>query len=130
MERGDYKAIITLNSIFFIWMDTKHVFLASNYHKANEVILISYRLKNGQRVTMNCPQAVKDYNQFAYGVDRLNQRISCYSLDRKSKKNWLRIFIYFLNASVSASVICYNQLVQDKITYINYMVSVAKSLLW
>ena len=41
MQRGDCKSIITSNSIVFIWMDTKHVFLASNYHKDNEVVSIS-----------------------------------------------------------------------------------------
>jgi hypothetical protein len=109
-------------------MDTKQVFLASNYHKDNEVVPISRRLKNGQRITIACPKAVKDYNQFSHGIDRLNQRISCYSLDRKSKRYWLRIFIYFLNASISNSFICYNQLAQHKLTYLNYMVSVVKSL--
>jgi hypothetical protein len=128
MERGDYKSVIMSHSIVFVWMDTKHVFLASNYHKDNEVVLISRRLKNGQRITINCPKAVKDYNQFSHGVDRLNQRISCYNLDRKFKRNWLRIFIHFLKASISNSFICYNQLTEDKPAYLNYMVSVAKSL--
>jgi hypothetical protein len=102
--------------------------LASNYHKDNEVVPISRRLKNGQRITIDCPKAIKDYNQFSHGVARLNQRISCYNLDRKSKRNWLRMFIYFLNASIFNSFICYNQLAQDKSTYLNYMVSLAKSL--
>lgn len=56
------------------------------------------------------------YNQFAHGVDKLGQRISCYKLDRKSKRNWLRMFTYFLNASICNSFICYNQLAQDKLT--------------
>ncbi len=43
MEQGDYKSMIISNSIVFIWMDTKHVFLASNYHKDNEVAPISRR---------------------------------------------------------------------------------------
>ena len=38
------------------------------------------------------------------------------------------MFIYFLNASICNSFICYNQLAEDKLTYLNYMVSVAKSL--
>ena len=38
------------------------------------------------------------------------------------------MFIYFLNASICNSFICYNQLAQDKLSYLNYMVSVAKSL--
>ena len=109
-------------------MDSKQVFMASNYHKDNEVVPISRRLENGQRITIDCPEAVKDYNQFSHGVDRLSQRISCYNLDRKSKRNWLRMFIYFLNASIFNSFICYNQLAQDKLTYLNYMVSLAKSL--
>ena len=128
MQRDDCKSIITSNSIVFIWMDNKHVFLDSNYHKDNEVVSISRRLRNGQRTTIACLTAIKDYNQFLHGVDLFNQRISCYNLDRKSKRNWLRIFIYFLNASVFNSFICYNQLDQDKLTYLNYMVSVAKSL--
>lgn len=76
MERGDFKTIITSSSIIFIWMDTKHVFLAS-YHKDNEVVLTLRRMKSGRRVLINCPQTIKDYNQFSYGVDRLNHRISC-----------------------------------------------------
>jgi hypothetical protein len=119
MERGDYKSIITSNSIVFIWMDTKHAFLARNYHKDNEIVSISRQLTNGQRITINYPKAIKDYNQFVHGVDRLSQRISCYNVDRKSKRNWLRIFIYFLNASIFNSFICYNQLPQDKLTYLN-----------
>ena len=128
MQRGDCKSIITSNSIVFIGMDTKHVFLALNYHKDNEVVSISRRLQNGQRTTIACPTAIRDYSQFSHGVDLFNQRISCHNLDRKSKRNWLRISIYFLNASIFNSFICYNQLAQDKSTYLNYMVSVAKSV--
>ena len=128
MQRGDCKSLITSNSIVFVWMDTKHILLASNYHKEDGVVSTSRPLQNGQRTTIVCPTAIKDYNQFSHGVDLFNQRISCYNLDRKSKRNWLRIFIYFLNASIFNSFICYNQLAQYKLTYLNYMVSVAKSL--
>lgn len=37
-------------------------FSASNYHKDNRVVSISRRLKNGQRITIDCPKTVKDYN--------------------------------------------------------------------
>ena len=83
MQRGDCKSTITSNGIVFMWMDTKHVFLASNYHKDNEVVLISRRFQNGQRTTIACPTEIKDYNQFSHGIDLFNQRISCYNLDRK-----------------------------------------------
>ena len=63
--------------------------LASNYHKDNEVVPTSRRLKNGQRITIDRPKAVKDYNQFSHGVDQLSERMSCDDLDRKSKRNCL-----------------------------------------
>ena len=86
--------MITSNTIVIIWMNTKQVFLASNYHKDNEVVSICRRLKNAQRITIACPKVTKDYNPFSHGIDRLNQRISCYNLDHKSKRNCLRMFIF------------------------------------
>ena len=77
MQRGDCcKSIITSNSIGFICMDAKHIFLPSNYHKDNEIVSICRRLQNGQRTMIACLTAIKDYNQFSHVVDLFNQRIS------------------------------------------------------
>jgi hypothetical protein len=62
------------------------------------------------------------------GVDRLNQRISCYTFARKSRRNWLRLFIFFFNASIANLFICYSQLAQTELSYLNYLVLLAKSL--
>ena len=61
-------------------------------------------------------------------VNRFNQRISCYTLDRTCKRNWLQLFVYFFNASMPNSFISYNRLAQRKLSYLNYIVSVTKSL--
>jgi hypothetical protein len=82
----------------------------------------------GKGLRVNCPKAITDYNKFIHGVDRFNQRISSYTFDRKSKRNWLRLFFFFFNASLANSFICYNQLDQNELPYLNYLVSVAKSL--
>ena len=58
-KRGDCKSMVLLNSIVFIWMDTNQEFLASNYHKDDELGSICRRLKNDQRITIDCPKAVK-----------------------------------------------------------------------
>ena len=86
MERGDHKSIAISNTIIFKWMDTKHVFLASNDCQNTEIVITFRRLKNRQLIEINCPKPIKDYNKFMHGVDRFNQRISCYSFDRKSKR--------------------------------------------
>ena len=99
MERGEYKSIVTSNFVIFKWMDAKHVFLGSNDYQNTEIIRISRRLKNKQLIEIDCPKAIKDYNKFIRGIDRFNQRISCYLFDRKSRRNWLRLFIFFVTAS-------------------------------
>ena len=63
------------------------------------------------------------------GVDSFDQRISCYSTDRKSKRNWFRIFIYFLRASISNAFICYNDLNQQRMDYIDFLSSISMSLI-
>lgn len=128
MERGQYKSINISNCVIFKWMDKKHVFLASNDCQNTDIVKISRRLKDRQLIEIDCPKAIKDYNKFIRGVDRFNQRMACYLFDRKSKRNWIRLFIFFLNASLANSYICYNQLAQNKLSYLNYLVLVAKSL--
>jgi len=125
MERGDYKSIVISNTIIFKWMDTKHFFLASNDCENTEIVTIFRQLKNKRRIEIDCPKAITDYNKFIHGVDRFNQRISSYTFDRKSKRNWLRLFFFFFNASLANSYICYKQLDQNELPY---LVSVAKSL--
>jgi hypothetical protein len=109
-------------------MDNKHVFLASNEFKNTEIIPVSRQLKNEQRIKTKCPKTIKDYNKLIHGVDRFNQKISCYTFDQKSKRNWLRLFVSFFNASIFNSFMYYNQLTQNKLLYLNYLVLVAKSL--
>lgn len=122
------SSMIISNGIVFIWLDTEHVFLASDHQKNNAILPISRRLKNAQWVTINCHKAIKDQYQFWRGFDRLSQITSGYSLHRKSKGNRCRISISFLNASISNSSIHYSQLARDKLTYLNYIIWVAKCL--
>ena len=48
MERGDYKSVVISNTIVHKWMDTKHVFLASNDCENTEIITVSRQLKDKQ----------------------------------------------------------------------------------
>ncbi len=77
---------------------------------------------------MNCSKAIKDYNKFIHGVDRFNPRVSYYTFDWRSKRNWLCLFVFFFNESIVNSFICYSQLAQNELSYLNYLVSVIQSL--
>ena len=48
--------------------------------------------------------------QFFFIVDKFDQLMSNYNLDRRSKKWWHRIFFYFLDACVVNAYILYKQL--------------------
>jgi hypothetical protein len=128
MKRGDYKSIASSGTITFKWMDTKHVFLASNDSSNTAIVTISRQLRDRQRITISCPQAIVDYNKYAHGVDRFNQRISCYNFDHRSRRNWLRLFFFFVNASLVNSYICHIQFAHRDISHLDYLISVSKSL--
>jgi len=128
MERGDYKSLVASNTIIFKWMDTKHVLLAGNGCKDTEIVPIFRQLKNEQLIKINCSKAIKDYNKFIHGVDRFNPRISCYTFDRRSKRNWLQLFVFFFNAFIAISFIFYSQLAQNELSYLNFLVSLTKSI--
>lgn len=72
------------------------------------------------------PKVIMGYKNFSDGVDRLNQRISSYIFDRKSKRNWLRRFLFFLSVSSVHSYVCYHQWDRNELSYLDYLVSVAK----
>ena len=62
------------------------------------------------------------------GVD-LSDKKNNYAIDRKSKRNWIRIFLHFLNASLINSFICYKNLSRSNISTVEYMSSVSTALI-
>ena len=59
--------------------------LISNYHKI-ETATVQRKQKDGAKVTITCPQVLKDYNQNMGGVDKDNMLGQLYEIDRKSMK--------------------------------------------
>ena len=110
------------------WQDKKPVFISSNCFDPEKTATVTRKEKDGSKQVIICPEMVSQYNKYKGGVDLFDQRISCYSIDRKSKRNWLRIFIYFLQASLSNAFVCYNDLSQQTTTYQEFLASVATSL--
>ncbi len=54
-----------------------------------------------------------------------DQRIPCYSIDPISKRNWFRIFLFFLQANLSNEFVCYNDLYQPMLTYLEFLCRVS-----
>ena len=129
LERGDYR-YLTSNGVSIIkWMDKKEVLVASNYFDPAVSDKVSRQSKDGSRKQISCPLAIVQYNKYMGGVDLSDQKIKYYAIDRKAKRNWIRIFLHFLNLSLINSFICYKHLSRSNISTVEYISSVSTALI-
>lgn len=129
LERGEYAYRTSGQISVVTWQDKKTVFVASNIFDPMKTATIIRSEKNGSKQVIICPEVISQYNKYKGGVDLFDQRISCYPIDRKSNRNWIRIFLYFLQASLTNAFICYNDLPQSKLSYLQFLYSVSTSLI-
>ena len=70
-----------------------------NYHKI-ETATVQRKQKDWEKVTITCPQVVKDYNLNMGGVDKHNIQRQLYEINRKSMKWWHRLLFGLLDTAV------------------------------
>ena len=130
MNRGDME-FLAIDSISIVrWMDSKPVLVMSNFADPRATVPITRKLKNGQTIQLHCPMMIHDYNQGKTGVDRADQRIQYYSLDRRSRRNWLRIFFHFLNVALANSFVLYQRdHPHNNMRYLEFLSNVAEELI-
>ncbi len=77
-------------------------------HKASSTVLRTVVL-DGQvtRESLTCPPLLPDYQTYMRGVDRGDQLMGCYSLARRSKKWWKRVFAYVIEVAAMNGYIVY-----------------------
>ena len=97
-------------------MDKKEVLIASNYFDPAVEGEVSRRDKDGSIKQISCPLAVVQYNKYMGTVDLSDRKINYYTIDRKSKRNWIRIFFHFLGMSMVNSFIYYKRLSNSNIS--------------
>jgi hypothetical protein len=130
MDRGDVK-FLAKNSISVVkWMDRKPIYIMSNFTDPTNMTKIIRKLKNGQTIQLHCPVMILDYNHGKIGVDLADQRIQYYAVDRKSRRNWLRIFFHFLNVVLSNAFVIYHRDHPDEnMKYLQFLANIAEELI-
>ena len=63
------------------------------------------------------------------GVGLSDQKTKYYTIDRKSKRNWMRIFFRFFGISLINSLIHYKNLSHDNINTVEYISSISTALM-
>ncbi|CAK1592496.1 unnamed protein product [Parnassius mnemosyne] len=93
-----------------VWKDNRPVTLLSAYTGSLPITTISrYDKVTKQRVQINCPQVIKDYNSHMEGVDLLDSFIGRYHITRKSRKWTNRLFFHLLDMTIINSWLLYKR---------------------
>ena len=101
------------------WKDRgkKCVCVVSTMHNPLEKDHVLRENKKGEKETVICPVAIRDYNRYMGGVDYFDQLHSAYSISWKSRRWWMRIFYYAVDACIVNSYILYKNTVKDVQSY-------------
>lgn len=132
MQRGEHKSFSKENVAAILWQDNRTVAMLTTAHNPDELITVSRTEKNGSKVNVSCPKAIKDYTAYMRGVDRFDQLKESYSVSRRSRKYWFRLFYFLLDAAlVNAYVLfsVYNAGSRTSMKHIDFNKHVAEHLI-
>ena len=112
LERGASDVVTDKNSNLTLvrWKDNKVVTVVSTFvgkiplRKAHRYV----KAQNG-KAEIDQPQSIFLYNKGMGGVDCLDQNISSYMIDHRSKKWWWPVFRFCLDLSVNNAYQLYRQ---------------------
>lgn len=110
-KRGESE-IFTSNTrlVAIKWRDKRSVHLLSNFHDPNDFTEVPRKDKTGVIENVPCPVLLTDYNKNMNFVDKFDQNLNVYKVDRKSKKWWHRIFFYLFDAAIVNAYVLYKEL--------------------
>ena len=97
MKRGDYHSASSEGITVTVWKDTKDVSFLTNVHSSRGDDRTSRKKQDGTVHSITAPTVVKDYNNNMGAIDKNDQLKKTYSIDRKSKRWWMRIFSHLFD---------------------------------
>ena len=109
MNLGDFHTVACETTVCSVWKDTKHVSFLSNVHFSHGNSKISRKLRRGENAILPCPPCAVAYNKNMGAVDRHDQLVHNYTIDRKLRRWWVRMFVNFLDAIMVNAYIIYKE---------------------
>jgi hypothetical protein len=83
-----------------VWRDQKAMWLLYNHCSPDDVASLDRWDADGNRVSIGCPRAVRDYFFGSRSVDVSNQLHYSYLIGRKSKKGWWRLAWWLIDLCI------------------------------
>ena len=101
LQRGESKSEIVQGTVEALhWTDKKGVLFLNTFSSPTSMTSVARKQSDGTRIMVDCPIAVKLYNENMGGVDLHDQKRKLYSCSRRSKKWWHRIFYFVLDLAI------------------------------
>lgn len=115
MKTGDIDGAVSGDIGVSKWRDRgkKSVCVVSTMHNPLKKTKVLRTQKDGSRRLVDCPDSVADYNKYMGGVDHFDQLLAAYSVSWKSRRWWMRIFYYCLDACIVNSFLLYKNTLQQ-----------------
>ena len=105
LERGEHLFCQRGNLVASVWMDKKPVTVLSTLAQADVTHTAQRRVRDGSRVSVQCPDAVVLYNRYMAGVDKGDQYRRYYRIRTKCLKYYKYLFMFCVDASITNSFI-------------------------
>ncbi|XP_047000907.1 piggyBac transposable element-derived protein 3-like [Schistocerca americana] len=130
LERGkfDYK-ISNDGIVIYRWKDNRAVNLISTCNSPSDVSTLTRKMKDGTITNITCRIVLRDYNSSMNYVDNFDRLKSDYAIERKSKKWWMRLFLHFLDCSVTDASIMHKEIEMEQFSNKDFRREVYKILL-
>lgn len=130
MERGESEYRTSITDLRWVkWKDNRTVQFLSNFHDPRCVGFVNRRQNDGTVKSINCPMMVHDYNKNMGYVDKADQLRSTYSINRKARKWWPRIFWFLIDTTVVNAFIIYkSKCIQKGISLKKFRLDLVRNL--
>ncbi|XP_055710857.1 piggyBac transposable element-derived protein 2-like [Phlebotomus papatasi] len=135
MKTGDVDWRSSGRIVCVKWMDTCSVTLLSNYISPMEMVKVQRQQSDtSEKLQLNCPKIIQNYNQHMNGVHIMNLKKSYYDHDRKSTtKSYLKLFFDLMDIGMNNACIVYNEMSQERgigsLTLLEFRQEVARCLI-
>lgn len=120
MKRGEFMFETKGKLSAVKWMDSKCVYVLSNFFCPMDTTTVLRRNKTGEREAVYCPIVIAEYNKIMGGVDKFDQLLERYAIGRRSTKWWHRILYYLVDMAIVNSFILMNttrKVTGDQLTF-------------
>lgn len=105
IDRGSSTYLKNGNIVAVHWKDKRDVYAISSIHGNGS----QHILRRGETAGIDKPDIILEYNKYMNGVDKCDQYLNYYSVGRKSKKWWKKLFYRLLELCiVNAMVLHFN----------------------